>query len=168
MITRVIWIGKNNEMASASSRSTACVAPAARPVVLQPRGRAAPIAAAPNCHRMVRVLHAREDRAAANHFLYPRASSSLTRGTLARFHLGNAAPLFDATAERWIVPPSSVTEETGAAAELRHTHYAAHESPAAVPELQVAGRLGAVVEALTVAAGLSVFGAMAFLFLVLA
>lgn len=168
MITRVIWTFKNNEMAPASSRSTACVAPAARPVVLQPRGRAAPIAAAPNCHRMVRVLHDREDRAAANHFLHPRASSSLTRGNLARSQLGNAAPLFDATADRWIVPPSTTVVDTGAAAELRHIHNAAHKRPAVVPQTQAAGRLHAVVEALTVAAGLSVFGAVAFLFLVLA
>lgn len=168
MITRVIWIGKNNEMAPASSRSTACVAPAARPVVLQPRGRAAPIAAAPNCHRMVRVLHAREDRAAANHFLYPRASSSLTRGTLARSPIGNAAPLFDATAERWIVPPSSVSEDAGAAAEPRHTHNAAHTRPAVVPQTQAAGRLHAVVDGVVVALGMTMLCLVAGVLLVIA
>lgn len=155
MITRVIWTFKNNEMAPASSRSTACVAPAARPVVLHASGRAAPIAAAPNCRRTARVLHAREDRAAATHSLHPRASS-LARGTLARSQLGNAAPLFDATAERWIVPPSTTVVDTGASAEPRHTHNAALKRPAVVPEIQAAGRLDAVLDGVAVAFGMTV------------
>lgn len=103
-------------------------------------------------------------------FLHPRASSSLTRGTLARFHLGNAAPLFDATAERWIVPPSTTVVDTGAAAEPRHTHNAAHKRPAVVPQTQAAGRsLAALVaDVATVTVGLSVFGVVAVFLLVIA
>ena len=143
MITRVIWTFKNNEMAPASSRSTACVAPAARPVVLHASGRAAP------------------------HSLHPRASS-LACGTLARSQLGNAAPLFDATAERWIVPPSSVSEDAGVAAELRHIHNAAHNRPAVVPQTQAAGRLDAVLDGVAVAFGMTVLCLIAGVLMVLA
>jgi hypothetical protein len=63
-------------------------------------------------------------------FLPPRAPLQ-TRGNLARSvsYLPERAPLFDATADRWIAPPSGVKPDAGAAAELRHTQ-AAQTRPA--------------------------------------
>lgn len=100
--------------------------------------------------------------------LHPRASSSLTRGTLARSPIGNAAPLFDATAERWIVPPSTVTVDAEASAEPRHTHNAAHKRPAVVPQTQTAGRLHAVVDGVVVALGMTMLCLVAGVLLVIA
>jgi hypothetical protein len=167
MITRILWTFKNNETAHAPSRLTASVTPAARSVVLPPRGRAAPIAAVPNCHRTVRVLGDRQDRPAATLSLRPRVHAA--RGNLASPQFSRRAPLFDATNDRWIVPPSTVTVDAGAAAELRHTHNAAHnERPAVVPDPQAAGRLDAVLEVVTVAMGLVVFGMIAYVLMVVA
>lgn len=104
----------------------------------------------------------------------PRASGN-ARGNLARSHIGNAAPLFDATHDVWIIPPSGMTPVAGAAADLRHAT-AQHSSrrgsslecdPAASPSL-AAGRLETVVDVLTTALGLTVFGLIAGFFLVMA
>ena len=143
MTARIIWIGKNNQMVVAPrSALSAGVTAAARPVVLPREGRAAPS-------------------------LQPRDPS--LRGTLVCLSSGQA-PLFDATAERWIVPPSTVTVDAGAAADLQHsdeTWFPTLPSPAAGPS--VAGRFWAEVgEFLTVALGLTVFGVIAGVFLVLA
>jgi hypothetical protein len=84
-----------------------------------------------------------------------------------------ARAVYDYTLERWLENPhSGRTPGSGAAAEPRHTHYAAPKRPAAVPELQAAGRVERLADfladVLTVAAGLSVFGSIAYVFLVLA
>lgn len=95
MTARIIWIGKNSQMAvTPRSASSAGATAAARPSLLPDDGRAAPS-------------------------LQPR-NSSPRRGTLARSHIGNAAPLFDATEGQWIVPPSTIMVDAGAAADLRH------------------------------------------------
>lgn len=77
------------------------------------------------------------------------------------------APLFDATAEQWIVPPSGMTPDAGAAAELRHTQ-AAHTRSSAIPLKADERPLHPIVECLTVALGLTVFGLIAAALLVLA
>lgn len=100
--------------------------------------------------------------------LHPRASSSLTRGNLAMPQHMRHAPLFDATAERWIVPPSTTVVDTGAAAEPRHTHNAAHKRPAVVPQTQAAGRLHAVVDGVVVALGMTMLCLVAGVLLVIA
>lgn len=143
MSTRIIWIGKNNEMAVVPrSASSAGMSAAARPFVLPDRGRAAP------------------------RFLPPRADSK-TRGNLAISQLGKSAPLFDATAERWIVPPPGMKPGSGAAADLRHSDETpCLESPAGSLAPSPAGHLEALAEALTVALGLTVFGLIAGFFLV--
>ena len=99
--------------------------------------------------------------------LRPRVTNP-TRGTLAPPQHMRRAPLFDATAERWIVPPSTVTVETGAAAELRHIHNAAHKRPAVVPQTQAAGRLHAVVDGVVVALGMTMLCLVAGVLLVIA
>lgn len=77
------------------------------------------------------------------------------------------APQYDATAERWIVSPSGKKPEVGAAAELRHTHDAAHTRPVVVPNLQATGRLSAI-DVFTTLLGMMLFGAIAYVLLVLA
>jgi hypothetical protein len=145
MITRIIWIGKNNEMAvTPRSARGAGVSAAARPVVLPQRGRAAPPV------------------------LSPVRSYLPARGNLGGSAL-RAAPLFDATAERWIVPPSRMTRESGAAAELRHSDETpCLESPAGSLAPSPAGHLEAISEVLKMVFGLTVFGLIAGFFLVLA
>lgn len=157
MITRIIWIGKNSQMAIAPrSAPSAGAMAAARPVVLPDRGRAAPL---------------------SSH----RALSGCARGNLARPSTGRA-PLFDATAGRWLNTPSAMMADAGAAAELRNTcdedrnhparfakHNLTDKSPAAPPTHTAAGRLlRHAVEALTVALGLMVFGVVAGFLMVLA
>lgn len=81
-------------------------------------------------------------------------------------HLSARAFSFDATADRWITPPPGMTPVAGAAADLRPTH-AAHKRSSAVP-LEAGERPPhPVVEMLTVALGLTVFGLIAGFFLVL-
>lgn len=147
MTARIIWIFRNNEHSAVAPRSalSAGAAHAARPVVLPARGRAA----LPSLH--------------------PRVSPPLpARGNLA-CSMSEQAPSFDATAERWIVPPSGMTPDAGAAAVLRHpdTHKQRLKRPAAGPS--AAGHLWAeAVEVFTVALGLTTFGLIAAFFLVLA
>ena len=153
MTARIIWIGKNSQMAvTPRSASSAGATAAARPSLLPDDGRAAPS-------------------------LQPR-NSSPRRGNLARSHIGNAAPLFDATAERWIVPPSTIMVDAVDAADQRQPQkrkalqssrlkFITQPSPAVSPKS--AGRLLAqALEVFTVALGLAVFGAIAGVFLVMA
>lgn len=84
------------------------------------------------------------------------------------------APLFDATAGRWIIPPPGKTPVAGAAADLRSTQ-AAHTlsfqprpRPLADPPRASGHLRHAIVETLTVALGLTVFGLIAGVFLILA
>lgn len=143
MTSRIIWIFRNNEHCAAAPRSALSTgsAHAARPVVLPQRGRAA-LPSFP-----------------------PQASSSLARGNLAFSRHGKMAPLFDATAERWIVQPSGTTPDAVAPADQACPIHP-HTSPAAVPS--AAGTfLHAAAEAFTVALGLTVFGLVAGVLLVL-
>lgn len=81
---------------------------------------------------------------------------------------GDGAFHYDATAGRWIVPPPGMKPGAGAAADLRHTQ-AAHSRSSARPLTGADERTPhPVVEALTVATGLTVFGLIAGFFLVLA
>jgi hypothetical protein len=115
------------------------------------------------------IVVARNDQfPTLNHSLPPRDPPPATRGTLAPSPLGRAAPSFDATAGRWIVSPPGMKPGSGAAADLRHTQ-AAHKRPSSCSLLDDDGRpLHPVLEALTVALGLTVFGLIAGVFLVLA
>jgi hypothetical protein len=95
MTARIIWIGKNSQMAvTPRSALSAGATAAARPSLLPDDGRAAPSSLPP------RVL-------------LP------ARGNLARSSM-DRAPSFDATAERWIVPPTTIMVDAGGAADLRH------------------------------------------------
>jgi hypothetical protein len=113
------------------------------------------------------IVVARNDQfPSLNHSLPPRGPSLQTRGNLASPSGG--APLFDATDDRWIVPPSTMSVDAGAAADLRHTQ-AAHKRPSSCPLPDDDGRpLHPVLEALTVALGLTLFGLIAGVFLLLA
>lgn len=148
MTARIIWIFKNNEQSAVAPRSalSAGAAHAARPLLLD-AGRAA-------------------------HALSPPARLPLpARGNLALSRFGKRAPLFDATAERWIVPPSTVMVDAVAPAEQEDCSMSVTPrsltlpSPAAVPP--AAGRWEAVTDVLTTALGLTVFGLIAGFFLVL-
>lgn len=149
MISRIIITGKNSEMPRRAASNPAHEA-AARPVKL-PAGRA------------------------ASPFLPPRVFD-LARGNLARSALSGRAPSFDATAERWIVPPSGMKPDDGAAADLQQPTSKPHTllpSPAPTPPVLPggAGQLDAALtalEAVTVALGLTVFGTLAYVMLVLA
>lgn len=142
MTARIIWIGKNNEMAVVPrSASSAGMSAAARPVVLPRAGRAAPFS--------------------------PPARVLPARGNLGGSAL-RAAPLFDATAERWIVPPSTTVVDAVAPADQEHPVRTALPSPAATLSPPAAGRWEAVTDVLTTALGLTVFGLIAGVFLVLA
>lgn len=149
MISRIIITGKNSEMPRRAASNPAHEA-AARPASL-PVGRA------------------------ASPFLPPRVFD-LARGNLARSRLGNAAPLFDATAERWIVPPSGTQPDAVAAAEQRQPTSKPHTLlPSPAPSTPIspggAGQLDAAItalEAVTVALGMTVFGTIAYVMLVLA
>lgn len=112
-------------------------------------------------------------RGPAASFTPPRLTSSPARGTLARSHLGNAAPLYDATEERWIVPPPGMTPEDGAAAEPRqlgytHAEFSTHKPARPAVSPHAAGLFHAAVEVFTVALGLFGFGMIAAVLLVLA
>ena len=138
--SRIIWIGKNSQMAVAPrSATSAGVTPAARLVVL-PRGRAALPSLPP-----ARLLPSRGNW-----------RSSPAEG----------APLFDATADKWIVPPSGMTPDAGASADPGHTSVSTLPSPAGDPP--PAGRLEVVMDVVTTALGLTVFGLIAGFFLVMA
>ena len=144
MTARIIWIGRNSQMAvTPRSASSAGATAAARPSLLPDDGRAAPS-------------------------LQPR-NSSPRRGTLGGSAL-RAAPLFDATRDVWIVPPSRMTRDAVAPADQEHsdeTRFPNLPSPAGVPS--PAGRFWAeAVEVFTVAFGLTVFGLIAGVFLVMA
>ena len=99
MISRIIWTFKNNEMPRAY--------PAARSRQ-RPALSSSPMAGGPHLP-----------------LSQPRDVLPPARGTLARS--SDRAPLFDATDDRWIVPPSTTRVDAGAAADLRqyqtkHTH----------------------------------------------
>jgi hypothetical protein len=116
------------------------------------------------------IVVARNDQfPTLNHSLPPRDPSPATRGNLApsppRF--GDGAFVFDAIAGRWIVPPSTMSVDAGAAADLRHTQ-AAHTRSPVTPLLAGERTPHPVVEALTVALGLTVFGLIAGVLMVLA
>jgi hypothetical protein len=116
------------------------------------------------------IVVARNDHfPSINHSLPPRDFLPAARGNLApsppRF--GDGVFVFDATAGRWIVKPPGMKPGSGASAEQGHTQ-AAHTRPA-VPRDPPAGRVPhPVVEALTVALGLTVFGLIAGVLMVLA
>ena len=101
MISRIIWTFKNNEMPRAY--------PAARSRQ-RPALSSSPMAGGPHLP-----------------LSQPRDVLPPARGTLARS--SDRAPLFDATAERWIVPPSRMSRDAGAAAGLRH-HQTIHTQTA--------------------------------------
>ena len=88
--------------------------------------------------------------------------------------LSGGAPLFDATLNVWVITPSTPTVDAGAAADLRHTHDETHTlgfstpKPRPVVSAETTGRLHAVVEALKMAVGLTVFGLIAGVLLVMA
>lgn len=86
-------------------------------------------------------------------------------------------PLYDATAERWISPPSGATPDAGGAADLRrvageeNTLFSANplpRRPVAFPPREATGHWEAVIDCITTVAGLLLFSAVAALFLVLA
>lgn len=148
MISRIIITGKNSEMPRRAASNPAREA-AARPASL-PVGRA------------------------ASPFLPPRVFD-LARGNLAR-SLSDRAPSFDATHDVWIVPPSGTQPDAVAAAEQRQPTSRTHTSlPSPAPSTPIspggAGQLDAAItalEAVTVALGLTVFGTLAYVMLVLA
>jgi hypothetical protein len=116
------------------------------------------------------IVVARNDQfPTLNHSLPPRDSLPATRGNLApsppRF--GDGVFVFDATAGRWVVPPPGMTPGAGAAADLRHTQ-AAHTRSSDTPLPAEERAPHPVVEALTVALGLTVFGLIAGVLMVLA
>lgn len=132
---------------------------------------------------MARILvTARNDNfPALNHnaIASPRASlrGHLAPSDSAIFSEGASSYTYDATACRWLVPPSSMPEDAGAAAELRHldcttqTRSNSEARPAVGPTSKdaAAGHLLAQAgEVLTVLGGVAVFGALALFFLVLA
>jgi hypothetical protein len=104
------------------------------------------------------------------------ADLSITGGRAANFLPGrepqlgqraSVAPSFDATAEQWIVPPPGMKPGSGASAEQGHTQAAHKRSP--VTPLPAGERAPhPVLEALTVALGLTVFGLIAGVFWILA
>ena len=104
----------------------------------------------------------------------PSAAARLAPERAASFAAWSSrAASYDATAERWIARPSRVSRDAGAAAELRQaSESTVRRSPPF--ETRPAGPTAAgrffqeVAEAVTVACGLAVFGALAFFFLVLA
>lgn len=162
MTARIIIFGKNKELPSTIARSCegGLMAQETRrtPFLVSTGAAAGPF------------IPLRGPAASLRH---PRLTSSPARGTLARSQIGNAAPLFDATEDRWIVPPSTTMVDTGAAAEPRHlveTHdeyfHPKPARPAASPH-SAAGLFHAAVEVFTVALGLTVFGLIAGFFLVL-
>lgn len=83
---------------------------------------------------------------------------------------GRAAPQYDATAGRWIVPPSSMTEDAVAPADQGSTKFV-HSSLKLVSPVasNPAGETfrEKVLEVFTVALGLTVFGLIAGFFLVM-
>lgn len=116
------------------------------------------------------IVVARNDHfPSINHSLPPRDSLPATRGTLApsppRF--GDGVFVFDATAGRWIVPPPGMKPGSGASAEQGHTQ-AAHTRSSVHPLPAEERAPHPVVEALTVALGLTVFGLIAGVLMVLA
>jgi hypothetical protein len=114
------------------------------------------------------IVVARNDQfPSLNHSLPPRDPPPATRGNLAPSPIGKVAPLFDATDDRWIVPPPGMTPGSGAAADLRHTQ-AAHTRSSDTPLPAEERAPHPVVEALTVALGLTVFGLIAGVFWILA
>jgi hypothetical protein len=151
---RILITGKNNTITADAMQSA--VIPRTPRVTFH-----APAAARPVSARLLRADLVIVGGRAAN-FL-PASKAQLGP------HLSARAPSFDLIAGQWIVPPPGAMPEAGAAAELRHTQ-AAHTRPAGSSALSSAGRplLGAAVEALTVALGLTVFGLIAGVFLVLA
>lgn len=162
MTARIIIFGKNKELPSTIARSCegGLMAKETRrtPFLVSTGAAAGPI------------IPLRGPAASLRH---PRMDPSPARGTLARSQIGNAAPLFDATEDRWIVPPSTTMVDTGAAAEPRHlveTHDEYfHPKPARPAVIQpAAGLFHAAVEVFTVALGLTVFGLIAGFLLVLA
>jgi hypothetical protein len=106
-------------------------------------------------------------------FLPPRETSQW-RGNLAPSNL-EGAPSFDLTAEQWIVPPSRMMRDAVAPAGQARpvtTHarsYPSYLKPSPVVRpLEAAGRLELVIDVMTVALGLTVFGVIAGVFLLLA
>jgi hypothetical protein len=83
-------------------------------------------------------------------------------------------PNYDATAERWVTPPSGMTPDAGAAADLQHsgednTLFSATtrpQVPVARP-LEATGHWQAAADIFTTALGLLVFGLIAAAFLVM-
>ena len=139
--SRIIWIFRNNQEMAVAPRSatSAGVTPAARLVVLRNDGRAAPS--------------------------LPPARLLPSRGNW-RSSLAEGAPLFDATADKWIVPPSGMTPDAVAPADQGHSiHVSTLPSPAGDPP--PAGRLEVVMDVVTTALGLTVFGLIAGVFLVM-
>jgi hypothetical protein len=107
------------------------------------------------------IVVARNDQfPTLNHSLPPRDPPPATRGNLAPSPLGRAAPSFDATDDRWIVPPPGMKPGSGASAEQGHTQ-AAHTRSSVNPLTAEERAPHPVVEALTVALGLTVFGLLA-------
>jgi hypothetical protein len=152
MTARIIWIFRNNEHSAVAPRSalSAGAAHAARPVVLPAHGRAA-LPVSPSAR-----------------------PSPPARGNLAPPRFGDGLFIYDATAERWIVNPSRMTRDAGAAADLRYSDENTQSlglptPPGDRPPLQISGRLlRECGEALAFTFGLTVFGLIAAAFLVLA
>ncbi len=79
------------------------------------------------------------------------------------------ARVYDFTAERWLDEPhTGMKPVSRVSGDLRHTHNAAHTRPAAVPNTPAAGRPSAALEVFTTVLGLTVFGTLAYVLLVLA
>lgn len=193
MSARIIISGSNNQFPRDAAQSCGAylnqmprpVRPwgleaAARSVVLPTRERAALIAAAPNCHRTVRVLGDRQDRAAANQSS-PPARRLPARGNLASSLRWDEAPSYDATAERWIRRPSTTMVDADAVADPRHFVAKVNRNPKVhtVPPQtdrespadgsnHAAGLAYHFVEVATVIGGMTVFGAIAFCVMLLA
>lgn len=103
----------------------------------------------------------------------PRVVSS-PRGNLALSQFGKRAPLYDATAERWIVPPRGMTPCAGASAEpgqlsAEHTELSTSKParPAVNPKSTAGHFKAAFLDFLLTMLGLTTFGAIAAFLMVL-
>lgn len=104
----------------------------------------------------------------------PSRGVSMTRGHLApsvsAMLSEGASPMYDATAEKWLIPPSSRTLDAGRAAALRGTQEATAQTHCSTPKAArpaapqtAAGHLPGVtpIDIVTTAIGLLVFGMLA-------
>jgi hypothetical protein len=128
------------------------------------------------------IVVARNDKfPSLSHSLPPRAAPPSARNSAPSSapRFGDGAFVFDATAGRWIVPPPGMTPGAGGAADPRQypdqTRNGTHvlrfpfsaQRPRPVSPARAVGTPGLVLEVLKMAVGLTVFGLVAGVFLVM-